>query len=301
MNADVEELLTEQMRQRAAATRWRPELLDGALRRHKVRRTRGLVMFPVLAVGIAAAVALSVAVAVDGRSPAPAKAGPKAQTVAYVVNRARSAITAADADVLEVQTRASYGWSYTLWFEIRPAMQLKADVANKSGRTQEVFATGTRILTLDFQTRTWWAVRLPPDMRGRRVALMVPGSAFMSLLSVSAAGLSKLALPTPQNLRSELTDGTFRLVGTEDIGGTRLLHLQGDASSNRGINMWVNTATYLPVRSSVLIRVQIGRRLGWQRLSSRLTWLPATAANLAALKPSIPAGFRHRAPQCPCG
>ncbi len=301
MNTDLEELLTAQMRGQAQATAWRPELLDGALRRHKARRIRGRLLFPVLAVGVAAAVAVSVALAAPNRTAAPAKVAPNVQTVGYVVSRAKSAITAAAADVLEVRTQTSNGWSYTLWFEIHPVLQLRVAVANSSGRTQEVFANGSRMLTLDFQTRTWWSVPLPPSMRGKHVTLMVPGSAFMPLLAVSAAGVSKVALPTPQNLRAELTDGAFRLVGTGTVAGTRVLHLQGDASSNRGVNMWVSSATYLPVRSSVRIRVQTGKRIGWLQLSSRLTWMPATAANLALLKPGIPAGFRHQAPQCPCG
>ncbi len=301
MNAEVEELLTEQMRKEAAAAAWRPELLAGALRRRKARRARGRLLLPALAVGVAAAVAASVALAAPNRSTAPTRVAQKLQTVGYVVSRAKSAISAAGADVVEVQTSASNGWSYTLWFEIRPVLQLRSEVANASGRTQEVFASSTRIITLDFQTRTWWTVQLPPALRGKKLALMVPGSAFMSLLAISAAGLAQVALPTPQNLRSELTHGAFRLVGTQTLGSTRLLHLQGDAPSNRGVSMWVNAASYLPVRSSVRIRVQTGKRLGWMQLSSRLTWMPATAASLALLKPSIPAGFKHQAPQCPCG
>lgn len=300
MNADVEELLTEQMHREADAAAWRPELLNGALRRRKIRRARGRVLIPAMAVGVAAAVVASVALADAGRV-APARIAPKVQTVAYVVNRAKSAITAADEDVLEVQTRAASGWSYTLWFEVRPVLQLRVDVANTSGWSEEVFADGFRITTLDFQNHTWWAVQLPSGARPKHAILMVPGEAMVPLMTVGSGLGGALALPTPQNLRRELADGKFRLAGQETIDGTRVLHLQGASPSDRSVNIWVNAASYLPVRSSELIRSQTGNRLGWLRLNSRLTWLPATVANLAQLRPGIPAGFKHQPPQCPCG
>jgi hypothetical protein len=299
MNTDVEELLTEQLRKQAESTAWRPELLDGALRRHKARRTRGRLLFPGLAVGVAGAVVLSVAsVAVPGRSVRTA-VHPKAQTVAYVVSRAQSAMAAADADVLRIQTHMPDGWMYTLWFEVRPVLQLRIDVQSPSGPLQDTFADGSRVLTVDFRNRIWWTVQRPRSS-GSQVTLMLPGEAMVPLLS-AGTGFGGLWLPTPQNLRHELADGAFRLAGRQASNGARLLHLQGTGASDRGVNIWVNAASYLPVRSSMLVRVQTGRRLGWMLLSSRLTWLSATRPNLVVLTPRIPAGFKHQEPQCPCG
>jgi hypothetical protein len=296
MNADVEELLTEHMRSQAELAVWRPELLHEALRRQRSRRARQRVLLPALAVGVAAAVALSVAV--PGRSVRTA-AHPKAETVAYVVSRARSAMAAADADVLKIQTHMPDGWSYTLWFEVRPALQLRIDVQSPSGPLQDTFADGSRILTVDFRNRIWWTVQRPSSS-GSHVTLMLPGEAMVPLLSVGS-GFGGLSLPTPQNLRHELADGAFRLAGTQTSNGASLLHLQGAGASDRGVNIWVNAASYLPVRSTELIRAQTGNRLGWMLLSSRLSWLPASPQNLADITPGIPAGFRHQEPQCPCG
>jgi hypothetical protein len=297
MNADVEELLTEQMRRQAEAAAWRPDLLRRALRRHSSRRARHRALLPALAVGVAGAVALSVVV--PGRT-APARVAPKVQTVGYVVSRAQSAMAAVEADVLKIQTDMTNGWSYTLWFEVRPTLQLRIDVVSPSGRLQDTFADGSRILTVNFKARIWWTVRSPAGTGGSRVTLMLPGEAMVPLLSVGT-GFGGLDLPTPQNLRHELADGAFRLVGTDITDGARLLQLQGTSGSDRSVNIWVSAASYLPVRSSQLMRTQTGSRLGRMLLTSRLSWLPATHPNLAALMPRIPAGFRHRPPQCPCG
>jgi hypothetical protein len=299
MNTKVEDLLAEQMRIEAQAATWRPELLHGALRRYRNRRLRHKAALPALAVGVAGAVAASVAVGIPGRT-APA-VHPQARTVANIIGRAQSAMAAADTDVLQVRTHLASGWSYTLWFEVRPVVRLRIDVQSASVLPRDVFADGSRILTLDYQSRTWWQVRLPVRARGRRVTLMVPGEAMVALLSVGSGLGGGLVLPTPQNLRRELRDGKFRLVGTQTIDRTRVLRLQGARRSDHGLTIWVNAASYLPVRSSVLIREQTGSRLGWTRLTSLLTWLPGTSANLAALKPIVPVGFEHRSPRCPCG
>jgi hypothetical protein len=82
----------------------------------------------------------------------------------------------------------------------------------------------------------------------------------------------------------EQSSGIGCNLGTPDgvlVGGRRYHH--------RPLTIWVNAATYLPVRS-------VAAGLGAQPLVSEFTWLAPTAANLAILTPRIPAGFTYRAP-----
>lgn len=307
MNSNVEELLAQELHRQADNTQWQPKLLRGALRRHRRRQRRRLVALPVLAAGVAAAVAVSVAAAVPGRSASPAR-GQTAETAAYIVGRAKSAVAAASSDVLEVRSQPQVGWSVTSW--IAPNGVVRLDTHLVPGGYTTFYAEPAKTVIVDYQTKSWWSVKADWLVRGmsssrrqlaqyRHDLRLMPG-----LLAFQPNAWDnddpKVTLPTPAVIRSELADGKFRLIGTQTSDGQRLIELRG-ADSNAGVaahyrtlTIWVNAATYLPVRS-------VAAGLGTPRLVSEFTWLPPTAANLALLKPTIPAGFRYQAPRCPCG
>jgi hypothetical protein len=84
----------------------------------------------------------------------------------------------------------------------------------------------------------------------------------------------------------------FRLLGVETIDGQRAYHLRstyfrlGPAESQRW-DIWVSTS------QDYLIRNRRTTRDGVVAWSSDLRWLPRTAASLARLEMTVPAGFRH--------
>jgi hypothetical protein len=305
MNTDVEELLVEQMHKQAAGAAWRPELLHGALRRHRTGRSRRRILYPALAVGAAAAVAVSVAVAAPGRS-APAKIHPKLQTIAYVLTRTRKAVSADARDVLEIRSSAGNGWSYTTWID-QATGRYRLDLRGPSTASEpnEDFYGGKYrpLMTVDYQNRSWWSIR-PPQQGGSGARLRVSVMpALIVAISTSWGGWGA-GLPTPAHLSKDLADGAFRLLGSETVAGQRLLHLRGIVrfglklgtfGLDHTVDLWVSPGSYLPVRSSAYEGPSA------PPLTSEFSWLQPTAANLAVLAPRIPAGFKHQAPRCPCG
>jgi len=309
MNANLEELLTEELQRQADGAQWRPELLRTALRRHRRRQLRRRVALPVLAVGVAAVVAVSVVAVASGRS-APAAARPRIETAAYVLSRATSAVTAATSDVLEVRSRVSAGWSVTSWVAPKTGV-VRLDTRLAPSGHSTFYSEPSKTVIVDYQTRSWWSVGLdrlarsmPPGLR-RRAELrhdlrLIPGLLAFQM-NAWDNGDPTLTIPTPAAIRSELADGRFRLIGSQTSGGQRLLELRGMGSGNAGVAqhdrmlaIWVNAATYLPVRSVAIVGSE-------PPLVSEFTWLAPTAANLAILTPRIPAGFTYREPRCPCG
>jgi hypothetical protein len=309
MNSNVEELLAQELRRQADNTRWQPELLRGALQRHRRRRIRRRVALPVLAAGVAAAATVSVAVAVVAPPLSTPAVRPTIETVAYVLSRAKSAVTAARADVLEVRSQPRDGWSVTSWIAPNNGV-VRLDTYLVPGGHTAFYAEPAKTVIVDYQTKSWWSVKpdwlvrgLSPTRRQlaqyRHDLRLIPGLLAFQL-NAWDNGDPKLTIPTPAVIRSELADGKFRLIETQTSGGQRLLELRGTdsnagvAAHYRALTIWVNAATYLPVRS-------VAAGLGSRPLVSEFAWLAPTAANLALLKPTIPAGFRYEAPHCPCG
>jgi hypothetical protein len=307
MNSNVEELLAEELHRQADSVQWPSDVLDGALRRHRRRRIRRQVGMPVLAAGVAAAVAVSVAMIAPHPSASPAR-GQSVETAAYILGRAKSAIAAASADVLEVRSQSGDEWSITSW--VAPNNDIvRLDTRLVRGGHTTFYAESSKTVIVDYQTMSWWSVKLRlarglsvtqrERVQYRHDLRLIPALLAFQM-NASDNGGPKLTLPTTAVIRSELADGEFRLVGTETSGGQRLLELRGTYSHAavtehyQALTMWVNAATYLPVRS-------VAAGFGTQRLVSEFTWLAPTAANLALLKPTIPAGFTYRAPHCPCG
>ncbi len=265
MSLDVEELLVAELRRQANAVTWQPAMLDRVLQRRRKRLLRRRAMTAAGTICVVVGVlAVSVSAAVSSRGIPGARA--KVQTVAYVLSRARSAVGAARQNVLEVHAQFSNGWSYTAWFE--PATgQSRIDVHPPAGSPVFYY---------------------PHSLSAQWRQLLLP-------VNVAWGGLA--TLPTPTAIRRALAARSFQRVGTETVGGQRLLHFRGSdifpqlkphgGGGYHTLDIWINATTYLPVRSVT------GQGPYAPRMRSTFSWLPATQENLAVFTPKIPPGFRH--------
>ena len=85
-------------------------------------------------------------------------------------------------------------------------------------------------------------------------------------------------------IRHELRCGGYTTDGRQQVDGISAIKL---TERDNRLALWVNPATYLPVRI-----VTEGR----QRTQTDFRWLPPTPANLAQLSMPVPAGFRQVRP-----
>jgi hypothetical protein len=155
---------------------------------------------------------------------------------------------------------------------------------------EQITATG-RVLTavvISYRDATWWratqtlspgaqlsppGAQLPPPGCGR-------GSppASNKAQPVGSNGWNGW----PAYIRQALSCGGYHQDGRQRVDGVDAVKLTG----NGGLVMWIDPATYLPVRAT--------QARGPSPTDFR--WFPVTAASLAHLKVSVPAGFRQVQP-----
>jgi hypothetical protein len=85
-------------------------------------------------------------------------------------------------------------------------------------------------------------------------------------------------------LRTALSCGELKVVGSGTAGGVATVKLSGDFNGMGTVTYWVNATTYLPFRFT-------SAGGGGRTAETNLQWLPPTAANLAKVNVPIPAGF----------
>jgi hypothetical protein len=134
----------------------------------------------------------------------------------------------------------------------------------------------TVTITINYSTRTWstttypWGYATPPN---------TPGP--LPQTTAQAAGA----------LRAAINAGSMTDVGPAEVDGQRATQLVQGSAKTGEIDMWVDPATYLPIRT---IETAPGESVASGRaIRDDYKWLPATAANLSLLTPAgaIPAGF----------
>jgi hypothetical protein len=129
----------------------------------------------------------------------------------------------------------------------------------------------TVVVTVIYGNATWWRATLPPSRPPPSTTPRCgPG------IQIGAGGW-------PAFIRHDLGCGEFRVAGRQRVGGVQVVKLTG----SDGIVLWVNPATYLPVR------VITG---GLEPSPMDFRWLAPTAASLAPLSVRVPAGFRQVRP-----
>jgi hypothetical protein len=92
-------------------------------------------------------------------------------------------------------------------------------------------------------------------------------------------------------IRAEIANGQFTVVGPTELHGRQAIELKINVPPNNeapphttAARLWVDATTYLPVQQYV-------RRSNGEHYVQEFTFLPPTPANLAKLRPVIPAGY----------
>jgi hypothetical protein len=149
--------------------------------------------------------------------------------------------------------------------------------------TKERRTTTTVVNHVD---KTWW--------RGNRAASSTPplsASAPKSLCepSTDLGDAEKINTNLGITTRQALSCGRFVVAGIQRVDGVRVLKLKRPGSGFVTVVIWVDSATFLPVRSVLTV--------GPARIQADLRWLRPAPANLAALTVPVPAGYHRLSPQ----
>jgi hypothetical protein len=304
MDADLRVLLREGLDRLADETTVPPGL-TGRARRHNRRRAR--VMSAAAAAG-AAATAAGV-FAVTGLGTGLGGGTAQAQTAAYVLSRA----AAATRGQVMVATLPTSHYPPASGFRIR---------AYGNRVRWDQFVGGRLVLINLFRTtagRTTVTMVEPPTRQWSRAAGFPANPTNGCATADSPSYLSSPGMEIPADfasyIRATISCGAYTEAGHASIGGTDTIKLryQGTYKATDGVTirrhgqwvtapgsrgrlvhfhytLYVNAATYLPVRMSGMGSANL---TGRAFTHEDFRWLPATKANRAALYVRIPAGY-HR-------
>jgi hypothetical protein len=214
---------------------------------------------------------------------------PKIQTAAYVVHHMKAAL-AANTAVLVTLDHAPDSQTG------KPVVdKIWSSSTSNTSRIEDLDPAGNPVdgyvvtttphrtvsIEINYQSRTWSKTSYPFGSISR------------------AAGPAPLPVTPTQDaarLRAEVTAGKVTLIGPATIDGQSAIELRQGSAAAGLLDMWVNPATYLPIRT-------IGTAAGVspssdQAIRDDYQWLPGTPANLHLLTPAaaIPAGFTRVAP-----
>jgi hypothetical protein len=296
-------------------------LLERARRHRRRQRTAiGGAAFGATAVAGAAAVAAS---GLAGSGPRPASTL-HAQTTAYVVKHAERALSAATGGTAleEIHTTARNAWFTVITHPRTGGVTLPLNALGSSAsasqlnvwayrgrlRQQGLTAGGQLVFDADrttvtspaglrtssgtgasYSSRTWWHA---VSTAGAAPAGTSPPSCLTTSLAPPTGG----ATDWSAQIHEALACGLFRIAGTQQVDGTGTVKLvaarpqPGPAGVRQ--TLWVNPATYLPVRVSWVW--PDGQHQG--SLVGDFRWLPPSPARLRLLTTPVPAGFRQVKP-----
>lgn len=214
-------------------------------------------------------------------------AAPHVQTAAYVLSHVNHAL-ASGPKLTHIESsqqfpgqprQTSSAWLYGKSAQTHvsvfgtPGRGIVTKTVNQvSGHTHELSVTW-----VNYQTRTWWT--------GARQLIAGPGpggscqSPALASAAVSAATLHQL-----------VNCGVYVVAGRQVVDGAPTIKLvlvkTPHVTPKPSETIWVDASTYLPVRIQISVPGQL-------RMQANLRWLPATPANLAHLKLTIPTGFKR--------
>lgn len=280
---------------------------DMALRAYRRTRKRRKTLRLTVASGAVTAVAAS-ALLIAGVSGAFNSAGPgpqTTQTTAYVLRHVENALAPGSVDNLVSFSRQTFragttwqpvpgglnggitaGGATSPWltaYMLRWSYQDNQKTSAYSPSGQHVFdvgisagngtATQTAVI---YVNRTWWTTSMSPAGPASGSPSGSPGCTAGSIKLNSGAGSG-----WPAFIQSQLSCGAYQVVGRQVVDGIDAIKISGQG---RPLTLFVDPATYLPIQLDI----------GPGQID--FTWLQPTAANLAQLKLSIPAGFRQVSP-----
>jgi hypothetical protein len=257
------------------------------------RRRGGLVL---LGAAAAAASVAGVAGVVGGGGHAvavhpsvPVRTGVPAHLSAdYVVDHVKAAVSASADRTIQydlgqapnsqtgvIENTAT--WSYARsGREVTLTQNLGAGGTPVLGYLMTATSDQTVTITINYGTRTWstttypWGYATPPN---------TPGP------------LPQTTAQAADALRAAINAGSMTEAGPAEVDGQHATQLVQGSVKTGEIDMWVDPATYLPIRT---IETAPGESVASDRaIRDDYKWLPATAANLSLLTPAgaIPAGF----------
>jgi hypothetical protein len=250
----------------------------------KSRKRGGLVLLA------AAATAASVAGVVSGGGHAvPVRTSVPARLSAdYVVDHVKAAVNARAASAIQydlgrapnsqtgvIENTATWNYANS-GREVTLTQILGAGGSPVLGYLMTATSDKTVTITIDYSNRTWsttsypWGYATPPN---------TPGP------------LPQTTVQAADALRDAVNAGSMTDVGPAEVDGQRAIHLVQGSTKTGEIDMWVDPATYLPIRT---IETAPGESAASDRaIRDDYKWLPDTAANLSLLTPAgaVPAGF----------
>ena len=292
MNTGIEEL-REQMEHATAGI-----AVPGGLARRAVQHRRRRILTRATAAAATAVVVAGVAIAAT--TAAPRDGGTIAS--ARLVSDIRSALDAAAAgdDIMQVriQNHLAEAWYYQNAREILTRSEIFS-ASGQPGFDQGYAATSTSVThtSVSYPAKTWSTSTVKAGK------LRPPGQPGLRGTCLAAICLDLMQDPgtLTSDIREALSHGQLTRDGTEDINGVNAIKLvavvtkpqaSGQFAFVGRTTLWVNPATYLPVRINTNLTVTLGHGQTTHIVGTRdVSWLPATSANLADLRVPIPAGF----------
>jgi hypothetical protein len=292
MNTGIEEL-REQMEHATAGI-----AVPGGLARRAVQHRRRRILTRATAAAATAVVVAGVAIAAT--TAAPRDGGTIAS--ARLVSDIRSALDAAAAgdDIMQVriQNHLAEAWYYQNAREILTRSEIFS-ASGQPGFDQGYAATSTIVThtSVSYPAKTWSTSTVKAGK------LRPPGQPGLRGTCLAAICLDLMQDPgtLTSDIREALSHGQLTRDGTEDINGINAIKLvavvtkpqaSGQFAFVGRTTLWVNPATYLPVRINTNLTATLGHGQTTHIVGTRdVSWLPATRANLADLRVPIPAGF----------
>lgn len=271
---------------------------SGLARRAARRRRRRIVTRAAAAAGTAVVLA---GVAIAATTAAAPRDGHTIAS-ARLVSDIRSALDAAAAGDDVVRVRASNGQTDLWYYRSAREILMRAEAFSASGQPsfdQGYIATSTSLTqtSVSFQEKNWSTWTVKADL------LRQIGRPGLHDACVEAICLSFTQDPATltADIREALSHGKLTRDGTEDIDGVDTIKLvsvrnkpqaSADADFVVATTLWVNPATYLPVRLQINTTVTLpDGHTSHAVFSSDVSWLPPTSANLANLRVRIPPGY----------
>jgi hypothetical protein len=159
-------------------------------------------------------------------------------------------------------------------------------------------STSLTATSVSFQEKNWSTWTVKADLL-RQIGR--PGLHDTCVAAAICLSFTQDPATLTADIREALSHGKLTRDGTEDIDGVDTIKLvsvrnkpqaSADANFLVATTLWVNPATYLPVRLQINTTVNLpDGHTSHAVFSSDVSWLPPTSANLADLRIPIPAGF----------
>jgi hypothetical protein len=300
MNTELEQRLRADMEHATRNVRVPPGLALKAYRHYHKRTmtTRAVAAAGTAAVLTAGALGVAEVTGAFGQSAG----GAQVRTTAYVISRVERALSAPDMANMVAYTRTVYpagvtlrpvpggvngsagpgagsprAGGYELLWAYHHATKLSAFTATGQHVFNERISVGKGSLAttvMTYTSHTWWTAH------SARPA--VTGSASASCLPGGEIRLNGNPNAWPDFIHSQLACGAYTVAGRQELGGVDALKI---TAASGQITLWVNPATYLPMRLERGDLTQVN-----------FQWLAPTRANLAMLNMPVPASFHQVVP-----